>query len=354
MCEPANERFAEAFALNFLMPAGSVRQRFNDVVSTSGDFQVADLRRMSHFYFVSLEAMTLRMEQLGLVPQGTWVMIKEAGFSPAKAAELLGPAAHPESGDPYPERYKYLAVRAFEQEKISQGQLARFLRCDPVSWAGDRASVPEQSRVGAGWGPQSVVQPSFSDRCCLTLRRETICDGRRGAGRVLPDQSARRGEEIGPRLSWARVLGLTLYVPEKAVDETLYLLKPDPDEPSVLVKVAIDLAPCFASGRIHRCTIQGPAETELFVRLAARLDDAEAECLAIAKTRGWMLATDDRPARRLAAELAVELLSTPEIVKAWADKTGVADELLAGLSSGSLKLTPDSRQERIRPSIPGG
>jgi len=158
--KPANERFAEAFALNFLMPAGSVRQRFNDIVSTTGDFQVADLRRMSHFYFVSLEAMTLRLEQLNLVREGTWVMIKEAGFSPAKAAEILGLAAHPESDDPYPERYKYLAVRAFEQEKISQGQLARFLRCDPVS-AREVVRQCLTSPVLGQDGGQDVVQLEF-------------------------------------------------------------------------------------------------------------------------------------------------------------------------------------------------
>ena len=37
--KPANERFAESFALSFLMPASSVRQRFHDIVTTTGDFQ---------------------------------------------------------------------------------------------------------------------------------------------------------------------------------------------------------------------------------------------------------------------------------------------------------------------------
>ena len=33
--KPANERFAESFALSFLMPASSVRQRFHDIVTTT-------------------------------------------------------------------------------------------------------------------------------------------------------------------------------------------------------------------------------------------------------------------------------------------------------------------------------
>lgn len=131
--KPANERFAETFALGFLMPASSVQQRFNAIVTSTSDFQVADLCRLSHFYFVSVEAMCLRLEQLGLTPKGTWRSLKESGLASQTAASILELPSHPESDQPYPERYKYLAVHAFEQGKISQGRLARFLRCDPVT-----------------------------------------------------------------------------------------------------------------------------------------------------------------------------------------------------------------------------
>jgi len=131
--KPANERFAEAFALSFLMPATAVRQRFHDIVATTNDFQVADLCRLSHFFIVSVEAMAIRLEQLGLIPRGSWSLIKESKFAPRQAAVLLDLPAHHDKLDYYPERYKYLAVHAFEQEKISEEQLAHFLRCDPVT-----------------------------------------------------------------------------------------------------------------------------------------------------------------------------------------------------------------------------
>ncbi len=131
--KPANERFAEAFALSFLMPANAVRQRFHEVVATTNDFRVADLCRLSHFFFASVEAMAIRLEQLGLIPKGSWALIKESTFAPRQAATLLDLPAHDETLDYYPERYKYLVVHAFEQEKISEEQLAHFLRCDPVT-----------------------------------------------------------------------------------------------------------------------------------------------------------------------------------------------------------------------------
>lgn len=131
--KPANERFAEIFASCFLMPASSVQQLMNGIVSTTGDFQVADLCRLSHFYLVSVEAMTLRLEQLGLAPKGSWQSLKESGSASKTAATRLALPSHSESNEPYPDRYMYLAVQAFEEGKISQGQLARFLRCDPMA-----------------------------------------------------------------------------------------------------------------------------------------------------------------------------------------------------------------------------
>ncbi len=131
--KPPNEQFAEAFAMSFLMPGSSLRRHFNQVVSTSSDFQVADLCRLSHFYFVSVEAMTYRLESLGLIPSGTYEHLKESGFSVRRAAAMLDLPSLTEPSDCYPQRYKYLAIQAFEQAKISQGQLARFLRCDPVT-----------------------------------------------------------------------------------------------------------------------------------------------------------------------------------------------------------------------------
>ncbi len=128
--KPAKERFAEAFALCFLMPATSVRQKFQDIVATTGDFQVADLCRMKHLYFVSLEAMTVRVEQLGLIPRGTWDKLKESKFAPRKAGALLALSSHELADDIVPEHYKNLAVHAYERGIVGDSDLAHYLRCD--------------------------------------------------------------------------------------------------------------------------------------------------------------------------------------------------------------------------------
>ncbi len=159
--KPANKRFAEAFALCFLMPASSVRQRFHDIVTTTGDFQVADLRRLSHFYFVSVEAMALRLEQLGLIQKGSWQFLKESKFSPREAAELLSLQSQPVNQEPFPERYKYFAVAAYERGDIGDADLAYYLRCD-IARAREIASMTLSSREMDSTGEQSAWRLDFA------------------------------------------------------------------------------------------------------------------------------------------------------------------------------------------------
>jgi Zn-dependent peptidase ImmA (M78 family) len=158
--KPANERFAESFAMSFLMPASSVRLRFNEIVAASGNFQVADLVKLKHAYSVSMEAMALRLESLGLLKQGTWELQKERKLPVKKAEERLGLATEIPREPAYPDRYRFLAVHAFERGELSEKELANYLRCDV--WEARR--VVQQSLLSLevdAEGGTSVVQADF-------------------------------------------------------------------------------------------------------------------------------------------------------------------------------------------------
>lgn len=159
---PANEIFAERFAISFLMPEPSVRQRFYIVASTMGDFQVADLVRLSSVFSVSVQAMTLRLEELALIDSGAWDFLKENKFKPQLAQSQLNiePAAG-ESQEPYPQRYKYIAVQAFCQGSISEGLLARFLRTDRVTSRDIVSECLMQRDIDQG-GHESMLELPFS------------------------------------------------------------------------------------------------------------------------------------------------------------------------------------------------
>ena len=120
-----------------------------------------------------------------------------------------------------------------------------------------------------------------------------------------------------------------LYVPATVVSEAMFVYGPDADDSSQLVKCELNIDEAIAAGELNSCKLQDGDESALFVQLAVRLDDGEAACLAIAKIRSWMLATDDRVARNLAAELDVPTITTPELVKEWAETTGANYEQIA-------------------------
>ena len=131
---PPTERFADAFARSFLMPAPGLRRRFNDTKRTSGGkVTTADICRLANFYFVSMEAIMLRLEELRLLPKGTWERLRDRGFKVREAQERLGLGPPPHDDRRLPIRYQLLAVQAYEEEKLTEGVLARLLREDRVT-----------------------------------------------------------------------------------------------------------------------------------------------------------------------------------------------------------------------------
>ncbi len=126
---PESERFADNFATYFLMPTGGLLRRYNDIRRKS-KISPAVLCTLAHYYGVSVEALTLRLEGMKLLPTGTWDRLHNNGFRVRQAQQQLGLSPLSETDDKFPKRYQYLAVDAYRQERISEGQLAHFLRVD--------------------------------------------------------------------------------------------------------------------------------------------------------------------------------------------------------------------------------
>lgn len=152
---PEQERFADAFARTFLLPTDGLRRRFHELQrSREGGITPADLCLLAHRYFVSVEAITRRLEELHLVPLGTWDRLVDRGFRVREAQALLHLAPHAVADQPLPLRYRYLAAEAYERGDLSEGQLARFLRTDRlgarelVASLATRATITDEGTVG--------------------------------------------------------------------------------------------------------------------------------------------------------------------------------------------------------------
>lgn len=81
------------------------------------------------------------------------------------------------------------------------------------------------------------------------------------------------------------------------------------------------------SGRLHVCSPANEEEESLYVDYASHLDDGEAMSLALAQSGGFVLATDDKKARRLFLEAVndpARLTSTAAILRRWAERQSVS------------------------------
>ena len=101
----------------------------------------------------------------------------------------------------------------------------------------------------------------------------------------------------------------------------------------------LEARPYRDEGLLTRVDVRGADEVALYVRLASDLDDGEAMALAIAKQRGWTLATDDRKAKRFARDLGIPVVTTPELMERWAKAGKMRPEklrtLLRSIESGA-------------------
>jgi hypothetical protein len=127
-------------------------------------------------------------------------------------------------------------------------------------------------------------------------------------------------------------------------DESIYLRPDDPKTPLE----PIDLTSLINSGLLTVCHLEGDDEAELYVDYSGALDDGEAMSLAISLSRGFVLATDERKARRLFLEAVGDqtlLVSTSELVRQWAEKEGIAAERLKAV------LLEIEKRARYRPPV---
>ncbi len=147
--QPAGERFAEAFARSFLVPAEGVRRRFLELRRERGGKSptFGDLCRLAHLYAMSIDAMLRRLEELSLVPPGSGDRLQGKDFAAREAQRLFGLEPLAASTELLPVRYAALALEAWTEGQLSEGQLARLLRATRLEarerLAALRAADPE-------------------------------------------------------------------------------------------------------------------------------------------------------------------------------------------------------------------
>ncbi|MBD2232099.1 helix-turn-helix domain-containing protein [Phormidium tenue] len=124
---PESERLAEAFPKYFLMPTSSLLKQFNDTCNDQGTFTPTNLFTLAHYYGVSVEALTRRLEGMKLLSSGTWERLKNRGLKVKEVQKELGLKETSQGVGTLPIHYQHLAIEALEKGLITEGRFADLL-----------------------------------------------------------------------------------------------------------------------------------------------------------------------------------------------------------------------------------
>lgn len=122
-----DERFASNFAAAFLMPRTDVVEQFHLKGPTAQALTAQRLGALASRYNVSLQALSVRLEELGLVARGTTDQLVEEW---EREGRYYGRPRGPRWRRRLGETYVSTALHAYREGRISLGKLARYLGLD--------------------------------------------------------------------------------------------------------------------------------------------------------------------------------------------------------------------------------
>jgi hypothetical protein len=117
-----------------------------------------------------------------------------------------------------------------------------------------------------------------------------------------------------------RACGHEWQLPVAVQGEVQFVRQADPADASKFVSVPVDLTRLISAGVLTVCQPDVQVELDLFTQYSMLFrSDGEAMCLALAESRGWLIATDDKKAIRIGRQAGLTVLSAPQLLKTWAD-----------------------------------
>ncbi|MDB5855084.1 MAG: helix-turn-helix family protein [Herminiimonas sp.] len=127
------DKFCDVFARALLMPAVAVRRKAIELKTLAGDFTVRHLLMMSIYFYVSIEAMARRLENLDIVPKGLSSSLKDRRLGIPHLEEVRKEMGSEPKISQFTPRLLLLAGAAYDRELLSEQQIAKKLELDLVT-----------------------------------------------------------------------------------------------------------------------------------------------------------------------------------------------------------------------------
>ncbi len=143
--EGDSERIADLFAGSLLLPAAEMRRQCAEHQRSEGRFSTRHLIYLASQFGVSIEAVTRRLEAIGLLPSGTYEKLRDRGLSERHVREVLG-----EPQQPRPRRlsrFSLLVAEAYDRELLSEGQVVQMLGLERLQ---ARQMLDDVRQIGLG------------------------------------------------------------------------------------------------------------------------------------------------------------------------------------------------------------
>ena len=121
-----DEKIANNFASNFLMPEDTLRDLFNMRIKEDSDVKAEDVVYLADYFGVSFTAMVYRLNNLKLINDNTRNELIHCTWVNS-VRESMGVSEPERSRSKFPTLYMHLAIKAFQQGKLTTAKLADFL-----------------------------------------------------------------------------------------------------------------------------------------------------------------------------------------------------------------------------------
>lgn len=142
------EKLAEVFAANLLLPADEVNAQLDGRTAQGKTIDMLDVIELAREFDVSTAALTWRLVNLG---RGTaeWAKALLADPDFRRRDRLTMPARWTQPESAFPERYRRLALLAFEKGSLSLSRLAEFMETS----MGEMYALLEESELDEAAAP---------------------------------------------------------------------------------------------------------------------------------------------------------------------------------------------------------